>query len=727
MKKFLLPLLFLCFLSLNSISQTVLFSDDFESYTVDQKLAQQATGSPWTTWSGTVGSTEDATITTEQAYEGAKSAKVITNNDLVLDLGGKTSGRYQIEFYLFVASGKGSFVGFMQDFNDSDTEFGLSVYFNTDTGSLTAGGKEYYFDFNFDTWMLINTIIDLDDDFASFSIDGNLITAWKWSTGSDGSSGTLKLDGIDFWGFSENTGCQYYLDNVKYNQLDSYDHPTNLVSNNTGTDVSLSWSAPATGSPSGYAIFRNNIFVGETTNLTYNDMKVYPGTYSYTVRAIYGEFGLSAASNKSTEVISGGVNRKMVVYEIGTGTWCQFCPGAAMGVHDLIDNNLDVAVVKYHSGDEYEFNQGNIRLNYYSVGSFPTSKVDGILTYGGGSNTQSLYSVYKPFYDQRKEVLSTHNIEMEITKVDESNYHATITVTEEFNYFDDGLVLVTALTESNIEDSWQNQTEVNFACRALYPDANGTILDFSSSSSQVINLDFSVDASWVPENCELVAFIQHNSSKEIIQGIKSEIKGPSVEISIPDGSTNVALDKDIVFTFSDPIRHLNNEMIVNLDTMIIFKKGDLNGENITFTAGINEDLNQITIEHDSLEANTTYYIELSSFIENFYNQKVDDELSTTFTTVSATGIPENILSQTLNVYPNPFKDKLKITFSTDKIANGKIEIYNQTGMLIKSDEIINAIGNQEINFVTEGMPEGVYFLNINIDNQTITRKIVLIK
>ena len=27
----------------------------------------------------------------------------------------------------------------------------------------------------------------------------------------------------------------------------------------------------------------------------------------------------------------------------------------------------------------------------------------------------------------------------------------------------------------------------------------------------------------------------------------------------------------------------------------------------------------------------------------------------------------------------------------------------------------------------EGMPEGVYFLNINIDNQTITRKIVLIK
>ena len=33
---------------------------------------------------------------------------------------------------------------------------------------------------------------------------------------------------------------------------------------------------------------------------------------------------------------SQAVQRNQVVLEIGTGTGCQYCPGAAMGAHDLL-------------------------------------------------------------------------------------------------------------------------------------------------------------------------------------------------------------------------------------------------------------------------------------------------------------------------------------------------------------------------------------------------------
>ena len=40
------------------------------------------------------------------------------------------------------------------------------------------------------------------------------------------------------------------------------------------------------------------------------------------------------------------VPRNLVVVEVATGTWCQYCPGAAMGCHDLLNNGHPVAIIK---------------------------------------------------------------------------------------------------------------------------------------------------------------------------------------------------------------------------------------------------------------------------------------------------------------------------------------------------------------------------------------------
>ena len=106
---------------------------------------------------------------------------------------------------------------------------------------------------------------------------------------------------------------------------------------------------------------------------------------------------------------SQAVQRNQVVMEIGTGTGCPYCPGAAMGAHDLLNNGCQVAVIEYHSynsGDPFNNPAAAARTSYYGITGYPTAYFDGTLNYVGGSNTASMYAYYLPLYNQRYAVLS---------------------------------------------------------------------------------------------------------------------------------------------------------------------------------------------------------------------------------------------------------------------------------------------------------------------------------
>lgn len=60
------------------------------------------------------------------------------------------------------------------------------------------------------------------------------------------------------------------------------------------------------------------------------------------------------------------VDRQMVVLEISTGTWCTYCPGAAMGADDLLANGCRVAVVENHNNDPFANQYSNARNSYYN-------------------------------------------------------------------------------------------------------------------------------------------------------------------------------------------------------------------------------------------------------------------------------------------------------------------------------------------------------------------------
>lgn len=229
-------------------------------------------------------------------------------------------------------------------------------------------------------------------------------------------------------------------------------------------------------------------------------------------------FFLAAAATQAQQV-----ERENVLLEIVTGTWCPYCPGAAMGADDMIENGHDVAVIEYHGGDSYENTYSSSRISYYGVSSYPTAIFDGVITVSGGSSTQSMYPTYLQKYNQRKPINSSFTLDVTGEMYGMNNYKATVDVEKVAGYSGTNLRLHLALTESNIQQSWQGQDHLNFVLRLMVPDQYGTSLDFSGGDTQTVELEFSLDQSWVRENMEVVAFVQDNSTKEVLQATKLDL------------------------------------------------------------------------------------------------------------------------------------------------------------------------------------------------------------
>jgi hypothetical protein len=215
------------------------------------------------------------------------------------------------------------------------------------------------------------------------------------------------------------------------------------------------------------------------------------------------------------------VDRDKVIVEIGTGTGCPYCPGAAMGAEDLVANGKQVGVIEYHnynSGDPYNNSYAAARCSYYGISGYPTAIFDGTLYSVGGSYSNSLYTTYLPKYNQRISIPSDFSISIDGNSPTGEEYNVSITVNNVNNNTQSNLRLQVVVTESEIPYNWQGQNHLSFVERLMLPNHNGTTLDFSSGNSFTKNFNFALGSDWDYEHCQLVVFVQNHSTKEILQG-----------------------------------------------------------------------------------------------------------------------------------------------------------------------------------------------------------------
>lgn len=87
----------------------------------------------------------------------------------------------------------------------------------------------------------------------------------------------------------------------------------------------------------------------------------------------------------------------------------------------------------------------------------------------------------------------------------------------------------------------------------------------------------------------------------------------------------------------------------------------------------------------------------------------------------ANGLVENKLKETIQVYPNPASEFIKVS-NSNSVVNGKLVIYNTSGVLVHQE---NALAKGEVSINVSNFPKGLYFLKVITENTTQSGKFIV--
>ena len=361
----------------------VIVDDDFEAYTVGNKIAAeaQAAGNDWwTTWSNAPGGAEDGVVAEQADATGAMTqcGHLTYDNDQVLLLGDATSGTYTCMFDMYIPNGKDAYNNVLHIFNGSGSQWATEVYYKHSTNgtSIEAGGETTNFDCPYDTWFNVKYVIDLDNDLATFYIDETEIVSWTFSLKTDGTAGSRQLAAMDFFPPTSAAVSDYYIDNVYVVNLGGASAPsmavtpesvaeTMLEDDIVTVDVTIDNSGNSIGEWNGYILFGEGGAGTQTSTLAYHDGQESSGigssggpyTREMAVRLPATAYAGSAMGMKITQVMfQVGSTYKSAdntyifrVYGQGAGNQ----PGELLGEKTVVSSELGVWLTATFDEDIY--------------------------------------------------------------------------------------------------------------------------------------------------------------------------------------------------------------------------------------------------------------------------------------------------------------------------------------------------------------------------------------
>ena len=266
----------------------------------------------------------------------------------------------------------------------------------------------------------------------------------------------------------------------------------------------------------------------------------------------------------TTVILSQPVQRNKVILEVSTGTWCTYCPGAALAADQLVTNNMQVAVIEYHNSDAYANAASNARNTYYNITGYPTGHFDGPASVVGGYACPGggLYPTYLNNYNNAYAVQSPLTIDVSGTNAG-NTYNIVLSIHKVAAVAGSDLRAMLVLTETNISCApWPGSggcmTEVNYVERLMAPNENGTSFSFTSGDMQIILASFTKDASWVNAKCELVAFVQDYSTKVIYNGVKVALNSLPAPVPVNFTANTTTGCAPVTINYTDQSTGVNN-------------------------------------------------------------------------------------------------------------------------------------------------------------------------
>src|SRR5688572_29938629 len=173
------------FSATTGLSQTVVFEDSFDTYTVGQGTAAQS--AVWETWTGgTGGGTDDARVSDEHAVSGLNSMKMVNDRDMIYPFNDLSTGTYTIEFNAFIHD-----QAYFNLQHAKGTNWAVDIYLtdNNEIEYLEEDGIANAIvvgTYVNDQWTHFKFTVDMDADTILFHVDGVLLYSSHFTNSLEG-------------------------------------------------------------------------------------------------------------------------------------------------------------------------------------------------------------------------------------------------------------------------------------------------------------------------------------------------------------------------------------------------------------------------------------------------------------------------------------------------------------------------------------------------------------
>ncbi len=296
---------------------------------------------------------------------------------------------------------------------------------------------------------------------------------------------------------------------------------------------------------------------------------------------------------------------EFVLIEGSTATWCSACPKAVKACDSLEELGYNVAIIEYHTNDDYSTPETEQRLaDYYSMYAYPTTVFDGGLSVGASTY---VFSDFYNRYSIRSIVKTGVSIKISALQSKGTTKNVEVVISKLAPFFFNNTVVQVAIIESHIPEQWQTLYELNHLCRLMLPNAYGTLIDLINQDEVTLNYNFQIDDSWDAANLTVVAFIQDNYTQEVLNATKAKFTDV---VSVNEKTTNNNLSLSNYpnpFSASTTINfNIKNSSKVNLS---IF---DINGKFVTqlINTNINKGNHKVIWTPKTGTVNGVYFIKL---------------------------------------------------------------------------------------------------------------------
>ncbi len=658
-------------MSLTGFSQ--LFSDNFDSYAVGSYLGPQSL--TWSTWSGTEGNTEDATINNIQSSSPSNSiyfSSTAANGgpqDVVLKFGQLyNSGIFTLQKKLYVNSGKKGYYN-IQGALTIGNLWALNV--NLASGNLTIddGATANLVSTNYPqaTWFELKIVANLTLHVWKAYIDGVLVGTWT--------NGVNSVASTDFFPIQNS---QFYVDDV------SFDHQTYTLQNlnamvssiNVGGNIASQLVTPtvkvlnagATAITSFDVDFNYNgtIYTQNVTGINLASLATYTVTMpsltlapglSNVVATVYNVNG-GVDNDPSDDSMTQSINPvvpavgKMVVGEEGTGTWCQWCPRGAVFM-DKFATDYDGfwAGIAVHNGDPMTVTDYDAGIGAL-ISGYPSALVDrGADGDPSGMSTDFFARLQTP----PVAIINNGATWDAATRVLNVSVKATFAAAATSSY-----KLACVLTEDDVTGTGSGYNQSN----AYAGGGNGVMGGFES----------------LPSSVPAAQMVYDHVARVIAPSFTGYANSFPAVVNSGESHT-------INFSFLLPATWDETQM--HIIGMILSPDGRIDNAG---TATIAE----AVANGYEAGANAGLYEALS--------YQLDAEV---------------------NMYPNPATDKTIISINLKKSSDVSIQVMDMNGKILRAANYSNLNGTSTIEMNTENLNSGIYAVVVTIDGVISTQRLVV--